>query len=63
MAPHKIVSRDEWLAARKAHLAREKELTRLRDHRYGDDRFVEPTGRYQPPQSSDSCHGLGEDHA
>jgi predicted dithiol-disulfide oxidoreductase (DUF899 family) len=28
---HPIVSREEWLAARKAHLAREKELTRLRD--------------------------------
>ncbi|MGH8504104.1 MAG: DUF899 domain-containing protein [Gammaproteobacteria bacterium] len=27
----KVVSRDQWLAARKAHLAREKELTRLRD--------------------------------
>ena len=27
----RIVSRDEWLAARKAHLANEKELTRLRD--------------------------------
>jgi len=27
----KIVSQAEWLAARKAHLAREKELTRLRD--------------------------------
>jgi predicted dithiol-disulfide oxidoreductase (DUF899 family) len=27
----RIVSRDEWLAARKQHLAREKELTRLRD--------------------------------
>src|SRR5688572_33256915 len=26
-----IVSRDEWTAARKAHLAREKELTRLHD--------------------------------
>ena len=31
MEPHKIVSRDEWLAARKVHLAHEKELTRLRD--------------------------------
>lgn len=31
MQPHKIVSRDQWLAARKAHLAREKELTRHRD--------------------------------
>jgi predicted dithiol-disulfide oxidoreductase (DUF899 family) len=31
MQPHKIVTQEEWLAARKAHLAREKELTRLRD--------------------------------
>jgi predicted dithiol-disulfide oxidoreductase (DUF899 family) len=31
MEPHKIVSRDEWLAARKAHLAKEKDLTRQRD--------------------------------
>ena len=28
---HKIVSRDEWLAARKAHLKSEKALTRMRD--------------------------------
>src|SRR5713226_9522264 len=28
---HRIVSRDEWIAARKQHLAKEKELTRLRD--------------------------------
>ena len=27
----KIVSRDEWLVARKRHLSKEKELTRLRD--------------------------------
>ena len=27
----KIVSREDWLAARRAHLAREKEFTRLRD--------------------------------
>jgi predicted dithiol-disulfide oxidoreductase (DUF899 family) len=31
MQPHKIVSREEWLEARRAHLAREKELTRARD--------------------------------
>jgi predicted dithiol-disulfide oxidoreductase (DUF899 family) len=31
MQPHKLVSREEWLAARKAHLAREKEFTRARD--------------------------------
>jgi len=31
MEPHKIVSRDEWLIARKAHLAEEKAFTRARD--------------------------------
>ena len=31
MQNHKVVSREEWLAARKAHLAKEKEFTRLRD--------------------------------
>jgi predicted dithiol-disulfide oxidoreductase (DUF899 family) len=32
MPSHTIVSREEWLEARKAHLARGKEFTRLRDH-------------------------------
>ena len=31
MQPHKIVSREEWIAARKAHLVHEKELTQARD--------------------------------
>jgi predicted dithiol-disulfide oxidoreductase (DUF899 family) len=31
MEPHRIVSRDEWLVARKAHLAEEKAFTRARD--------------------------------
>ena len=31
MEPHRIVSQDEWLAARKAHLAEEKAFTRARD--------------------------------
>jgi len=31
MQAHKVVSRDEWLAARTAHLADEKEFTRARD--------------------------------
>ena len=31
MQPKKIVSREEWTAARKVHLSREKELTRARD--------------------------------
>jgi predicted dithiol-disulfide oxidoreductase (DUF899 family) len=29
--PHRVVFRDEWLAARRAHLKNEKALTRLRD--------------------------------
>jgi len=28
---HRVVTREQWLTARKAHLAKEKELTRLRD--------------------------------
>jgi predicted dithiol-disulfide oxidoreductase (DUF899 family) len=31
MPGHTVVSREAWLEARKAHLAKEKELTRLRD--------------------------------
>jgi len=31
MEPHKIVSHDEWVAARRAHLAEEKAFTRARD--------------------------------
>ena len=31
MEPHKIVSQDEWIAARKAHLAEEKAITQTRD--------------------------------
>jgi len=31
MPAHKVVTREEWIAARKEHLAREKELTRFRD--------------------------------
>ena len=31
MAEHKVVSKQEWLEARKAFLAKEKEFTRLRD--------------------------------
>ena len=30
MTTHKVVKHDEWLKARKKHLAKEKEFTRLR---------------------------------
>ena len=31
MQKHDVVTRDEWLSARKAHLKNEKALTRMRD--------------------------------
>lgn len=31
MTTHRVVSREEWIEARRQHLAREKEFTRLRD--------------------------------
>ena len=41
MQPHTIVSREEWIAARKAHLAHEKEYTRARD-RLSEERRTLP---------------------
>lgn len=38
MQDHKVVSREEWLVARKEHLANEKEFTRLRDQLSQDRR-------------------------
>ena len=40
MKPNRIVSRDEWLAARKQHLGKEKEFTRLRDQSSAERRFA-----------------------
>jgi predicted dithiol-disulfide oxidoreductase (DUF899 family) len=40
MQHNRIVSRDEWLVARKEHLAREKELTRLRDRLSAERRML-----------------------
>jgi predicted dithiol-disulfide oxidoreductase (DUF899 family) len=37
---HRVVSGDQWIAARKALLAREKELTRLRDRIAGERRAL-----------------------
>ena len=41
MQPHRIVSRKEWIEARKAHLAHEKEFTRARD-RLSEERRALP---------------------
>jgi predicted dithiol-disulfide oxidoreductase (DUF899 family) len=40
LSNHRVVGRDEWVAARKALLAREKELTRLRDQIAGERRAL-----------------------
>jgi predicted dithiol-disulfide oxidoreductase (DUF899 family) len=41
MQPHTVVSREEWIAARKAHLAHEKEYTKARE-RLGEERRALP---------------------
>jgi predicted dithiol-disulfide oxidoreductase (DUF899 family) len=44
--PHPVVSREEWLTARKALLTKEKELTRMRD-RLNDERRALPWVRIE----------------
>ncbi len=41
MQPHTVVSREEWIAARKAHLAHEKEYTKARE-RLAEERRALP---------------------
>jgi predicted dithiol-disulfide oxidoreductase (DUF899 family) len=48
MEPRRIVTRAEWLEARKEHLAREKELTRLRDRLLAERRNL-PWVRVEKP--------------
>jgi predicted dithiol-disulfide oxidoreductase (DUF899 family) len=55
MQPHKIVSEQEWLAARKELLAKEKELTRARDQLSAERRAlpwvkVEKTYLFHTPE-------------
>jgi predicted dithiol-disulfide oxidoreductase (DUF899 family) len=55
MMQHRIVSREEWLAARRQHLAGEKELTRLRDRLSAERRElpwvrVEKTYHFDTPE-------------
>ena len=40
MQPHTVVSREEWIAARKAHLAHEKEYTQARERLAGERRAL-----------------------
>jgi predicted dithiol-disulfide oxidoreductase (DUF899 family) len=53
---HRIVSRDEWLTARKALLAKEKELTRLRDRLSAERRDL-PWVRVAKPYVFDAPEG------
>ncbi|MGY4499926.1 putative dithiol-disulfide oxidoreductase (DUF899 family) [Bradyrhizobium sp. GM24.11] len=43
MQQHQIVSREQWVAARKAHLAHEKELSQARE-RLAEERRALPLG-------------------
>ena len=56
MHPHQIVSQEEWLAARKAHLAREKEFTRLRDELSAERRAL-PWTRVEKSYAFDGPDG------
>jgi predicted dithiol-disulfide oxidoreductase (DUF899 family) len=56
MTEHAVVSRAEWLATRKAHLAREKEFTRMRD-RLSADRRALPWVRIDKTYVFDGPHG------
>jgi predicted dithiol-disulfide oxidoreductase (DUF899 family) len=56
MQPHKIVSQNEWLSARKALLAKEKELTRLRD-RISEERRALPWVKVEKEYVFDTPQG------
>ncbi len=56
MANHRVVSQDEWLAARKAHLAKEKEFTRLRDQLSRERRAL-PWVKVDKPYTFDGPSG------
>jgi predicted dithiol-disulfide oxidoreductase (DUF899 family) len=60
---HRIVSRDEWLVARKELLAKEKELTRLRDQLAAERRAlpwvtVDKTYTFQGPDGTETLADL-----
>jgi len=56
MQPHKIVSQQEWIEARKALLAHEKEFTRARD-RLSEERRALPWVKVDKAYSFDSPDG------
>lgn len=56
MQPHKIVSRQEWIEARKAHMMHEKEFTRTRD-RLSEERRALPWVKVDKAYSFDGPDG------
>ena len=56
MPPHRVVSREEWIEARKAHLDHEKEYTRARD-RLSAERRALPWVRVEKAYSFDGPNG------
>ncbi len=56
MQHNRIVTRDEWLAARRQHLIREKELTRQRDKLSAERRAL-PWVRVEKPYAFEGPHG------
>jgi len=56
MPTHKVVKHDEWLKARKKHLAKEKEFTRLRDQLSRERRDL-PWELVEKPYTFEGEHG------
>ena len=56
MQPHSIVSREQWIAARKTHLAHEKELTQARE-RLNEERRALPWVKVDKPYVFDGPAG------
>lgn len=56
MQPHRIVSREEWIEARKAHMANEKQFTRARD-RLAEERRALPWMKVDKVYVFDGPHG------
>jgi predicted dithiol-disulfide oxidoreductase (DUF899 family) len=68
MTAHPVVSREDWLTARRAHLAREKELTQALDALYAERRAlpwvkVEKTYQFDTLQGRKSLAGLFGRHS
>src|SRR5215470_7524537 len=56
MEAGKVVTQDEWLAARKRHLKKEKEFTRLRDELSAERRKL-PWAKVEKPYVFDGPRG------